>query len=568
MPPSPMRRSGGQILVDQLRIHGANLVFGVPGESYLPVLDALHDAADDIRFIVCRQEGGAAYMADAYGKLTGRPGICFVSRGPGAANASIGIHTARQDSTPLIAFVGQVPRHDLDREAFQEVDHKQMFGALAKWVAQIDDPGRIPEYVARAFAVATSGRPGPVVLVVPEDVLSEQVIVADAVRHEAVEPFPDPAALARLSELLAGARAPIVLLGGTGWTDRAAADLGVFAEANGLPVVTAFRRQDRFDATHACYAGDLGLGANPALSERIRQSDLILAIGTRLGDVTTASYRLLDVPVPRQTLVHVHPSADELGRLYRPALGIVSGIPQIASALRRLRPVDHKPWHHLTDTMRAAYLAYTTPTAVPGPVQLSDILASLRDELPVDTIIAHGAGNYTGWIHRYWRYRRLGTQLAPISGAMGYGVPAAVAAALLHPDRTVLSFSGDGCFLMNGQELATAMQYRVAPIFFVVDNGMYGSIRMHQEMTYPGRTSGTDLVNPDFAALALAYGAHGETVTRTDDFAAAFRRARSAGRAAVIVLRVDPNAITTGRTLTGIRNAALAKANGLPPSAT
>ncbi len=333
-------------------------------------------------------------------------------------------------------------------------------------------------------------------------------------------------------------------------------------------MVTAFRRQDRFDATHACYAGDLGLGANPALSERIRQSDLILAIGTRLGDVTTASYRLLDVPVPRQTLVHVHPSADELGRLYRPALGIVSGIPQIASALRRLRPVDHKPWHHLTDTMRAAYLAYTTPTAVPGLVQLSDILASLRDELPVDTIIAHGAGNYAGWIHRYWPYRRLGTQLAPISGAMGYGVPAAVAAALLHPDRTVLSFSGDGCFLMNGQELATAMQYRVAPIFFVVDNGMYGSIRMHQEMTYPGRTSGTDLVNPDFAALALAYGAHGETVTRTDDFAAAFRRARSAGRAAVIVLRVDPNAITTGRTLTGIRDAALAKANGLPPSAT
>ncbi|HLI14126.1 MAG TPA: thiamine pyrophosphate-binding protein [Alphaproteobacteria bacterium] len=551
-------RTGGQILVDQLKIHGVDMAFCVPGESYLAVLDALYDAKNQIRLVVCRQEGGAAYMADAYGKLTGRPGICFVTRGPGATNASVGIHTAFQDSTPLILFIGQVARGDLEREAFQEIDFRRMYGQLAKWVAQIDDPGRIPEFVAHAFALATSGRPGPVVLALPEDMLREPAAVADAERYKAVQAHPGPDDMSRLREMLVAAKRPIAILGGSAWTSEALADFTAFAQTNRLAVGTSFRCQDRFDNLHPCYAGDVGIAPNPKLAARIQEADLVLAIGPRLGEMTTGGYTLFDVPRPKQKLVHVHAGAEELGRVYQAALPINAGMAAFAAAAKALRPVDASAWAGWSEAAHQDYLEYSEPVDSPGNLQFAAILARLRDELPPDTVVTNGAGNYAGWVHRFWRFRELGTQLAPTNGSMGYGVPSAVAAALLYPKRTVLSFSGDGCFLMNGQELATAMQHGAAPIFFVVNNGMYGTIRMHQEREYPTRVSGTALSNPDFAALARAYGAHGETVERTEDFASAFMRARSAGRAALIELRIDPEAITTRTTLSKIRDASLA----------
>ncbi|MGM4903361.1 thiamine pyrophosphate-binding protein [Tardiphaga sp. 866_E4_N2_1] len=553
-------RTGGQILVDQLLIHGVDTAFCVPGESYLAVLDAFHDERERLRLVICRHEGGAAYMADAHGKLTGRPGICFVSRGPGATNASIGVHSAFQDSTPMIVFIGQVPRGDSEREAFQEIDYRQMYGPLTKWVAQIDDPKRIPEFVAHAFALATSGRPGPVVLALPEDMLREPAQVLDAQPYKAVQASPASADLVRLREMLASAKKPFVLLGGATWTNDAVADIEIFAEAHRLPVGTSFRSQDCFDNRHSGYAGDVGIAPNPTLAARLRETDLLLVIGPRLGEMTTGGYHLLEVPRPKQKLVHVHAGAEELGRVYQPDLPIVAGMPQISAALRDMLPVDSNAWASRTAAMRKEYLAYGVPVVCPGTLQLAEIVTALRGQLPPDTIVTNGAGNYAGWVHRYWRYFQRGTQLAPSSGSMGYGVPAAVAAALIHPDRTVLSFSGDGCFLMNGQEIATAIQYRAAPIFFVVNNGMYGSIRMHQERHYPGRVSGSVLENPDFAALARAYGAHGEMIERTEDFAAAFERARNAGRAALIELRVDPEAITTSRTLSEIGEGARAAA--------
>lgn len=554
----PNVRTGGQILVDQLKIHGVDTVFCVPGESYLAALDAFHDAREQIHLIVCRQEGGASYMADAYGKLIGRPGICFVTRGPGATNASVGVHTAFQDSTPMVLFIGQATRGALDREAFQEIDFRRMYGPLAKWVAQIDDPGRIPEFVARAFTFATSGRPGPVILALPEDMLREPSGAADADPYKTVRAHPGTEELAKLRALLASAKRPLMLVGGSTWTAQAVADVIAFAEANRLATATSFRCQDHFDNLHPCYVGDLGIGPNPKLAARINEADLIIAVGPRLGEMTTGGYTLLKIPRPRQGFVHVHPGSEELGRVYQADLPINAGMPQFTMALRALQPVDFRAWAEWTEAAHKDYLEYATPVANPGSLQLAEVIATIQKQLPPDTIVANGAGNFTGWVHRFWRYRQFGTELAPISGSMGYGVPAGVAAAILHPKRTVLSFSGDGCFLMNGQELATAMQYGAAPIFFVVNNGMYGTIRMHQEREYPTRVCGTALTNPDFAALARAYGAHGETIEHTEDFAPAFERARKAGRAALIELRLDPEAITTRTTLSKIRETSLA----------
>ena len=555
---TPQPRTGAQILVDQLRIHGVDTAYCVPGESYLAVLDALYDAQKQIRLVVCRQEGGAAYMADAYGKLTGRPGICFVTRGPGAANASVGLHTAFQDSTPMILFIGQVARSFMERGAFQEVDFGRMYGQMAKWVVRIDDPGRIPELVARAFVLATSGRPGPVVIALPEDMLREPATAADAGPYKTVQASPDAAGMARLREMLMASHRPLMLLGGSTWTAQAVRDITAFAEANRLATASTFRRQDRIDNLHPCYAGDLGIAPNPKLAARVLEADLIIAAGSRLGEVVSSSYTLFDVPRPRQRLVHVHMGAEELGRVYQAALPINAGMEQFAAAAKALVPVDSSAWAASTEAAHQDYLEYSTPVPNPGALQLAEILAGLREQLPPDTIVANGGGNYTGWVHRFWRYREFGTQLGPTSGSMGYGVPAGVAAALAYPERTVLSFSGDGCFLMNGQEIATAIHCGAAPIFFVVNNGMYGTIRMHQEREYPGRVSGTALTNPDFAALARAYGLHGETCGRSADFAPAFERARKSGRAALIELRLDPEAISTRTTLSKIRETSLA----------
>jgi acetolactate synthase-1/2/3 large subunit len=552
------QRTGAQILVDQLIIHGVDTAYCVPGESYLAVLDALYDTREQIRLIVCRQEGGAAYMADAYGKLTGRPGICFVTRGPGATNASVGVHTAFQDSTPMILFIGQVARPFLERGAFQELDFGRMYGQMAKWVVRIDDPRRIPELTARAFTLATSGRPGPVVVVLPEDMLREAAAAPDAEAYKTVQASPGAAEMTRLRELLAASRKPLMLLGGTTWTAQAVGDIIAFVEANRLATASTFRRQDHIDNLHPCYAGDLAIGPSPKLAERVREADLIITVGSRLSEIVSSSYTLFDVPRPRQRLVHVHPGVEELGRVYQAELPINAGMVQFAAAARALKPVDSSAWAASTETAHGDYLEYSSPVSNPGALQLAEIVSSLSGQLPPDTIVANGGGNFAGWVHRFWRYRDFGTQLGPTSGSMGYGVPAGVAAALAHPSRTVLSFSGDGCFLMNGQEIATAVQYGVAPIFFVVNNGMYGTIRMHQEREYPGRVSGTALTNPDFAALARAYGLHGETCEGTADFAPAFERARSSGRAALIELRLDPEAISTRTTLSKIRETSLA----------
>jgi acetolactate synthase-1/2/3 large subunit len=556
------RRSGGQILVDALKIHGVDLAFCVPGESYLAALDALYDARDAIRLVTCRQEGGAANMAEAYGKLTGRPGICFVTRGPGATNASIGVHTALQDSTPMILFVGQVARDQVEREAFQEVDFRRMFGPLAKWVAEIDQAERIPELVSQAFHRAVNGRPGPVVLALPEDMLTDRVAVEDAGPHRAVQAHPGATDMAELRRRLAAAARPFMLLGGGTWTAAAVDDIRAFAEANRLPVGASFRCQDLLDNSHPCYAGDVAIGINPKLQARVAGADLLLVAGARLGEMTTGGYTLVDIPVPRQALIHVHPGADELGRVYQPALAINAGMPQFAAAARALAPIADPPWAGETETAHAEYLAHSAPIAVPGALQMAEIVAWLRDRLPPEAIITNGAGNYTTWAHRFYRYRRFRTQLAPTSGAMGYGLPAAVAAKAVHPERVVVCFAGDGCFLMNGQELATAVQHDLPIIVLVVNNGMYGTIRMHQEREYPGRTIGTDLANPDFAALARAYGAVGETIEHTVDFAPAFERALASGRPALLELRLDPEAITPRASLSEIRAAALRRQAG------
>jgi acetolactate synthase-1/2/3 large subunit len=546
-------RTGGRILVDNLLQQGAELAFCVPGESYLPVLDALYEVRQRLRLIVCRQEGGAAYMGEAYGKLTGRPGIVFVTRGPGASNAAIGIHTAAQDSTPLIVFVGQVGSDFADREAFQEIDYRRMYGSIVKWVAQIDRVERVPEYVARAYRVAQSGRPGPVVLALPEDMLAASAEVADVARVVVPPVAPTQAAMAQLRTLLAAAQRPLVLAGGGGWTAAACRDLTAFAEANALPVACAFRNQDLFDNRHPNYAGDVGIGINPRLAARVRDADVLLVLGERLGEMVTGGYTLLAAPQPKLSLIHVHPGADELGRVYQPALAIEAAMEPACAALSALPPIAAPAWAGSAAAAHADYFAWQSPQPMPGAVDLWQVVARLRERLPENAILTNGAGNNTAWLHRLYRYAHYRSQLAPYSGAMGYGVPAAVAAKAVHPDRIVVSWNGDGCFLMNGQELATAVQYGLAVLFIVVDNAMYGTIRMHQERHYPARVYGTDLVNPDFAALARAYGAHGETVSRTEEFAPALERALAAGRPALLHLPIDPEAITMSATISALR---------------
>ena len=550
-------RHGGKVLADQLRLHDVDTAFCVPGESYLAVLDGLYENRDAIRLIVCRQEGGAAFMAEAYGKITGKPGICLVTRGPGATNASIGIHTAYQDSTPLILLIGQVGGDVVEREAFQEVDFRRMFGQMAKWVAQIDRAERIPELVSHAFHVATAGRPGPVVLALPEDMLMTQVVVADARPYQRVKASPSSAQMDELREMLSAASQPLVILGGGDWSTAACNDIRSFAEAHNLPVTCSFRRQDLLDNRHPNYCGEVGISINPLLGKRIRQADLIVTIGARLGEMTSGGYTLFGIPQPAQRMVHVHPDAEELGRVYRADLMINSGMAQFAHQAAALPAVDSSRWRDWTHQARADYLKNLEPGTMPGSLDLAAVMATLRERLPADSIVTNGAGNYSGWVQRFWQYGGFRTQLAPTNGAMGYSVPAAVAAKLTCPDRTVASFSGDGCFLMNGQELATAIQYGLKIIFFVVNNGMYGTIRMHQEREYPSRVYGSALRNPDFAALAKAYGLHGETVERTGDFAGALQRALQSDGPALIELKIDPEAISTRTSLSAIRSQAV-----------
>jgi acetolactate synthase-1/2/3 large subunit len=560
----PSTRSGARLLVDQLLIQGVNHAFCVPGESYLAVLDALYDAREMIKLITNRHESGAAFMADAYAKLTGQPGVAFVTRGPGASNAAIGIHTAYQDSTPVILFIGQVGNEFAEREAFQEVDYRRMFGQMTKWVAQIDRAERVPEFVARAFQTATSGRPGPVVLALPEDMQSQKADVQDALCHQPVHGAPSDVQVAALRRLLGRAQRPIVILGGTGWTPAACDNIKRFAEANYLPVACAFRYQDLFDNRHPNYVGDVGIGINPKLGQRIKDADLVVAVGARLGEMTTGGYSLLEAPVPTQSLVHVHAGSEELGRVYQAQLMINAGMPQFASRLAMMMPVEEPPWRESVSQARAEYEAWQQRPAVYAHTEpkldLWEVVQILSRAVPEDAIIANGAGNFATWAHRFWRYTGMRTQLAPTAGSMGYGVPAAIAAKIAAPERCVICFAGDGDFQMTGQELGTAVQYGAGVLFLVFNNGMYGTIRMHQEREFPGRDHGTRLVNPDFAKLAEAYGAFGTMAETTDEFAIALAQAlafmREKHLPAVIELRTDPEVITPNATLTAIRSTA------------
>jgi len=548
-------RTGGQLIVDQLLVHGVTDIFCVPGESYLAVLDALHDA--QVRVTVCRQEAGASMAAEAAGKLTGRPGICMVTRGPGATNAAHGIHVAMQDSTPLIMFVGQIETGMREREAFQELDYRAAFGSLAKWATEIDDPARIPELVSRAFHVATSGRPGPVVIALPEDMLTASAVVADAPPFRVLETHPGLTQMAELQKRLWAAERPIALVGGSRWSEAATARLARFAERFDLPVATTFRRQSLFSAIHPCYAGDAGLGITPALSRSIKEADLVLCLGGRLSEASSQGYTLFDIPGDGRRLVHVHPDPSELNRVYASALPINASPEAFTAALEGLQPPGAIAWSGWTRGLNERAVAHgAQPTRSPGDLQMSEVMIWLRNHLPETAVIANGAGNFAIWIHRFYHFRRYGAQLAPTSGSMGYGMPAAVAAKRLDPARKVVCVAGDGCFLMNGQEFATAVQYDLNVIVIVVDNRMYGTIRMHQEREYPGRVSATELRNPDFAAYARAFGGHGETVRRTEDFADAFLRCEASGRPSIIHCFVDPEAITPAKTLTEIRTEA------------
>ena len=552
--------SGGQLVVAALRAHRVDMAFSVAGESYLEVLDALFDAPD-IHLVTCRQEGGAAFMAEAYGKLTGKPGVLLVTRGPGACNASIGIHTAFQDSTPMVVLVGQVARHQIDREAFQEVDFRRMFAPLAKWVAQIDIAERVPELINQAFQIAVSGRPGPVVLALPEDMLRDRCNAAVAGPYRAVRAHPGAADLAELRRLLAAAARPMMLVGGSGWSDEACRDIASFARANDLPVCCSFRRQDIIDNRLPCFIGDLGTGAGPALVARFKEADLVLAVGARIGEITSQSYSLLGIPEPGKVLIHVHAAAEELGRVFRPTVAIQSGMPEFAAAAASLAPVAAPRWSSWREAARTEYEAGLVPSLSPsgGLLDLGEIMRWLRDRLPDDAIVTSDAGNFSGWPNRFLQYRRPGRQLGPTSGAMGYGVPAAVAAKLVYPDRLVIGFCGDGGFMMTGQELTTAGLEETGPVILVFNNAMYGTIRMHQERRFSGRVVGTALRNPDFVALARAYGVFGASITRTEGFAPAFEEAASASRGAIIELKIDPEAITTRTTLSEIRRQAEAR---------
>ncbi len=542
-------RHGGQILVDQLKKLGVRRVFSVPGESFLPVLDGLHDSG--IQNVVCRHEGGAAMMAEAMGKMTGEPGICFVTRGPGACNASAGVHVAMQDSTPMILFVGQIDNRQTDRETFQEVDYRQMFGGLAKWVAQVDTTARLPEYIARAWRMAMNGRPGPVVLALPENMLSAAADVADHIGAIDVPGSVDPQHFDRIVAALRTAEKPLIVVGGSKWSANAAAAATRFAKAEHLPVLAGFRRQDYVDNRHVMYAGDLNVGLSPKLAERVRASDLLLLVGTRFGDIETQGYQLMDPAAPTKRLIHIHPQAEEIGRVYGAELGLACdgdlAMLALEAASERAGPTMGAPtW---AAAARADYEEWMTPQETPGAVKQEQVINWLSDTLPEDAILTNGAGNYAAWLHRYFVYKQYGTQLAPTSGSMGYGFPAAVAASVEHPERTVVCLAGDGCFQMTLNEMSSAVQHGAKPIVIVMNNGRYGTIRMHQEKHFPGRVSGTDLANPDFAALARAYGGHGETVTTQAEFAPAFERAQAAGTVAVIEVVLDPQVMSTGQSL-------------------
>jgi len=538
MKTSLANRNGGALLIDALRINGVDTIFGVPGESYLEALDALCDHPKNMRYITCRQEGGAAFMADAYANATGKLGVCFVTRGPGATNAGIGVHTAFQGSTPLLLLIGQIPRDQMEREAFQELDYRRVLGPMTKWVAQIDQADRVPEFINRAVRTATSGRPGPVALALPEDVSRELTDAADLPPAVSTSNRPDPAAMERLRSLLGEARSPLVVLGGTGWTTAGRNAIHNFAQAHDLPVSTGFRRQGLFYNSHDCYVGNLGFGSQPPLLDYVRQADLIVAVGSRLGDATSMRFSLIQAPKPSQTLVHVLPGAEELGRVHQPDLAIQADVNVFAERAASLAPVRPAPWAAARQALHDAYVQGLNLSAQAGPIDMGAVMAHLRDRLPADAVVTNGAGNFADWPNKFYQYRGERTILAPVSGAMGYGVPAAVAAKLADPRRVVLAFCGDGDFLMNGQELATAVRYGLNPIILVVNNGKYGTIRMHQERQHPGRVSGTDLTNPDFAIYARAFGAHGTVVERTEDFPAALERALDADKASVIELRV------------------------------
>jgi acetolactate synthase I/II/III large subunit len=545
-------RHGGKILTEQLEAQGVDTVFMVPGESFLPVLDGLHDS-NQIRSIICRQEGGASMMAEAYGKITGRPGVCMVTRGPGAANAMSGLHVAQQDSTPMVTFVGLPDQETEDRDAFQEIDTKGVFSSFVKWSSVIRDVRRVPEYVSRAFHVASSGRPGPVVLGLPEDMLGGKIDVPAALAARVAGPAPAPADMAALDKLLAKAKRPIMIVGGPGWSADIQTRLQAWAKKFDLPVATAFRFQDYFDNRHPNYVGHAAIGIDGKLGEALKNADLLIVVGARLGEITTQGYGLLAIPNPVQTFVHIHPSPDELGQVYRPEIAIASTAANFVAALEKFTPPKTIAWTGQRETLRQAFEAYAKPAETPGDVKLEQVISQVSQMLPDDAIVTNGAGNYAAFLHRYFTYKGFRTQLAPTSGSMGYGLPAAIAAKQAFPHRQVVAFAGDGCFLMTGQEMATAMQYSLPLVVIVANNGMYGTIRMHQERHFPGRVVATTLVNPDFAAFAKSFGAHGERVERTADFKGAFQRALDCGRPALIELKIDPEALTPKQTLSQIR---------------
>ena len=547
-------RTGGRILVDNLLAQGCDRIFTVPGESFLAVLDALHDRPE-IDLVVCRQEGGVSYMAEADGKMTGRPGIAFVTRGPGATNASIGVHVAHQDSTPMVLFVGDVARGDRDREGFQELDLLTMFAPLAKWVGRIEDARRIPEYVARAWSTATAGRPGPVVLALPEDMLRDEVEAVDRPKAARFCQPADPMAVATLVEMLKDACAPLAIVGGAGWCGGAAHFFAEFAERIGLPVAAAFRRQDAFPNSSPVYAGNLGYGPNPRLVQRVREADLLLVVGARLGEATTDGYTLVTPDHPGQLLVHVHPDPEELGRVYRTDLPICADMREFAELAAQWDLEEIVPFSSGAEA-HAEWTQWSTAQPTGATLDVGQCVMQMRERLPADTIICNGAGNFSGWWHRYWPYGPMPSQLAPTNGSMGYGVPAAVAAALRFPDRLAVAVAGDGDFLMNGQELATAVQHGANLIVLVLDNRSYGTIRMHQEREYPERVSGTTLRSPDFAALARAYGGWAETVERTEEFAPALARAQEQKGVRLLHLKTDVEHITTATTISRIRERA------------
>ena len=546
-------RHGGKILIGQLEAHGATAAFTVPGESFLAALDGLHDS-NRVRTIICRQEGGASMMAEAWGKITGEPGVCFVTRGPGAANAMSGLHVARQDSTPMVLFVGMPARGTEDREAFQEIEVKQLFSSFVKWAAVIRETERIPEYVSRAFHAARSGRPGPVVLGLPEDMLSADAEAIDAKPARLPQGQPGAADMALLRDKLASAARPLMIVGGPGWSRDVQKTIEAFADRFDLPVAPAFRYQDYIDNRHRCHVGCAGIGIDPKLAAAIKAADVLIVIGARLGEMTTSQYTLLDIPNPRQFLVHAHPSPDELGSVYRADLPIAASAAAFADALGRIEPPASIAWSGLRAELRAGYEKSLEPIALPGTVRLADVVRTVSSMLPEDGIVTNGAGNYAAFVHRYFEYKGYRTQLAPTSGSMGYGLPAAIAAKLAYPARPVVNFQGDGCFLMTGQELATAVQYALPIVTVIANNGLYGTIRMHQERDYPSRVIGTTLINPDFAAYARSFGAEGVTVAETRDFAPAFAQALEARKPAVIELRLDPEAISVRKTLSAIRD--------------